>query len=122
MAVGGSQRLRHCGHTHGIASQSSDGANLRRSLKGRALHEEVNALMHIQAGLFRAFLRNFTQRGRIHIRHIKEARAKLFGIFAAHGIMTAEHNMILDQHHITGAIAFIDAAGSVGQNGQPNPK
>ena len=104
------QRLRHGRHADGVAAERADGADLRRSLKLRAGHEEIDALLHADAELVGAGLCLRAQLRRVHPGDVKKPWAEFVDVPAAQGTCAVELDLVGDQHEIAGLKAKERAA------------
>ena len=114
------QRLRHGRHADGVAAERADGADLRRSLKLRAGHEEIDALLHADAELVGAGLCQRTQLRRVHPGDVKKPRAEFVDVPAAQRACAVELDLVGDQHEIAGAVALVHAASRVRHDQRPD--
>ena len=116
------QRFRDRGHADRVAAQNADGADLRRRLKLRAGHKEVDALLYLDPKLCRAALRQRAQLRRIHARRVKKARAKFVQILSAQRTGSVQLDLIGDQHEVARPVAEVHAAGGVRHDERPHTK
>ena len=115
--MGGGQCLGDGGHAHGIGAQDAGGPDLGGSLKLGAGEEHVHALVDPDAGAGGAVQGQLPQLRGVHPGDVEEAGAELLHVGAPEGAAAVELDVVGDDHHIAGAVAGVDGAGGVGEDG-----
>ena len=109
-------RFGHRRHADGIGAENPERADLGRRLVAWPVDGDVDAVLERQADIAAGLVGQRAQAPRVHLGHVRKARAEAIVLRPDERIAAEQIDVIVDHHQRAGRQLNVDPAGGVGED------